>query len=82
MSAANAFALAATSTMYASYTPLSEFVYPDFWRGNVAFNPLLARIGVGGAAPTFVLAAMYAVALSWLLTTVSALPRRSSERAP
>jgi hypothetical protein len=76
VSAANAFVLAATSTMYASYSPLSEFAYPDFWRGNVAFNPLLARIGVRGTVPAFALAARYAVALGWLLTRVLTNPRR------
>ena len=49
VSAANMFVLAATSTMYGSEFPLSESAYPDFWRGEVAFNPLLARLGVAGA---------------------------------
>jgi hypothetical protein len=82
VSAANAFVLAATSTMYESYSPLSEFAYPDFWKGNVAFNPLLARIGVRGAVPTFALAAIWALALGWLLTSVLTSPRRSPEGVP
>jgi hypothetical protein len=79
VSAANAFVLAATSTMYASYSPLSEFVYPDFWRGNVAFNPWLARIGVRGAVPAFALAAIYAFALGYLLTRVMTSSCQSAE---
>jgi hypothetical protein len=67
VSAANCFVLAATSTMYDSEFPLSEFAYPDFWRGNVAFNPLFARMGVRGIVPAFVIAAVYAGALDWLL---------------
>ena len=85
VSAANAFVLAATSTMYASYTPLSEFVYPDFWRGNVSFNPLLARLGVSGAIPAFALAAIWALALGWLLASVLTGPRQgvpSARRIP
>jgi len=77
VSAANAFVLAATSTMYASYSPLSEFAYPDFWRGHIAFNPLLARIGVRGAVPAFAVAATFAIALGYLLA--SALTSRSPE---
>ena len=67
VSAANCFVLAATSTMYESDFPLSEFAYPDFWRGNVAFNPLLALMGVRGIVPAFTIAAAYAGALDWLL---------------
>ena len=79
VSAANAFVLAATSTMYESYTPLSEFAYPDFWRGNVAFNPLLALIGVHGAVPAFALAALFALALGWMLRSLLTTGRRSFE---
>ena len=70
VSAANCFVLAATSTMYESEFPLSQFAYPDFWKGNVAFNPLLARIGVRGIVPAFALAAIYAGGLDWLLRSV------------
>jgi hypothetical protein len=69
VSAANMFVLAATSTMYASEFPLSQFAYPDFWRGRIAFNPLLARIGVRGAVPAFAIAATGAFALGSLLRT-------------
>jgi hypothetical protein len=82
VSATNAFVLAATSTMYASYSPLSEFAYPDFWKGNVAFNPLLARIGVRGAVPAFALAAICALAVGCLLTSVLTSPRQSPEGEP
>jgi hypothetical protein len=67
VSAANMFALTATSTMYASFYPLSQFAYPDFLKGRVAFSPLLTGIGIGGAVPSFVAALLYAVALGWLL---------------
>ncbi len=70
VSAANCFVLAATSTMYESEYPLSQFAYPDFWHGNVAFNPLLARLGVRGIVPAFAVAAVYAGALDWLLRSV------------
>lgn len=82
VSAANAFVLAATSTMYESYTPLSEFAYPDFWRGHVAFNPLLARIGVRGVVPAFALAALFALALGWMLTSVLTSAHRRLEGVP
>jgi hypothetical protein len=79
ISAANMFVLAATSTMNASEFPLSQFAYPDFWRGRVAFNPLLARIGVRGAVPAFAIAATGAFALGSLLRTVLMSRRRSPE---
>jgi hypothetical protein len=56
--------------MYESEFPLSQFAYPDFWQGNVAFNPLLAWMGVRGVVPAFALAAIYAGALDWLLRSV------------
>jgi hypothetical protein len=70
VSAANCFVLAATSTMYDSEFPLSEFAYRDFWQGNVAFNPVLAGFGVRGIVPAFAAGAIYAGALEWLLRTV------------
>ena len=65
VSAANMFVLAATSTMYGSDYPLSQSAYPDFWRGQVAFNPLLARIGVRGIVPALAIAAMCVLALGF-----------------
>ena len=70
MSAVNVFVLAATSTMFLTEFPLSEFAYPYFWKGGVGFNPLLATMGVGGAVPAFSVAATYAFALGWLLWSV------------
>jgi hypothetical protein len=70
VTAANMFVLAATSTMYGSESPLSEAAYPDFWKGAVAFNPILARLGVAGALPAFTVAAAYVLALGWVLRTV------------
>jgi hypothetical protein len=79
VSAANVFVLAATSTMFGTDFPLSDNAYPDFWRGKVSFNPLLARIGVRGTLPAVVLAVTYALALGWLFRTVLMSPRRSLE---
>jgi hypothetical protein len=79
VSAANMFVLAATSTMYASEFPLSKFAYPDFWRGRVAFNPLLARIGVRGAVPAFAMAAACAFALGSVLRSALMSRRRSPD---
>jgi hypothetical protein len=70
VSAANAFILAATSTMFLTEFPLSEFAYPDFWKGRLGFNPVLNHIGVGGRVPAFSIAAIYASALVWLIWTV------------
>jgi hypothetical protein len=70
VSAVNVFVLAATNTMFLTEFPLSEFAYPYFWKGGVGFNPLLARIGVGGAVPGFSIAAIYAFVLGWLLWSV------------
>ena len=78
ISAANMFVLAATSTMYASEFPLSQFAYPDFWRGNVAFNPLLARIGMRGAVPAFAIAAICALAVGMLLRSALTNGRRTT----
>jgi len=78
VSAANMFVLAATSTMYASFYPLSQFAYPDFLRGRVAFSPPLAGIGVHGPAAGFVAAAVFAILLGWLLR--KPLARESYER--
>jgi len=66
LSAANMFVLAATSTMYGSDYPLSQSAYPDFWRGQVAFSPLLAQLGVRGAVPALAIAAVFALALGFL----------------
>jgi hypothetical protein len=63
------FVLAATSTMRFRI-PTFRAAYPDFWRGAVAFNPILARLGVAGALPAFTVAVVYVVALGWLLRTV------------
>jgi hypothetical protein len=79
VSAANSFVLAATSTMYESEFPLSEFAYPDFWSGNVAFNPFLARMGVHGFVAASAIAATYAGALDWLLRSVLMGGSRRSE---
>ena len=66
VSAANMFALAATSTMYASFYPLSQFAYPDFLKGRVAFSPMVSGIGIGGTVPGFAAAIVYAAVLGWL----------------
>jgi hypothetical protein len=79
VSAANVFVLAATNTMFGADFPLSEDAYPDFWRGKVSFNPLLARNGVHGALPGFALAVTYAIALGWLFRSVLMSRRRSPE---
>ena len=61
VSAANMFVLAATSTMFVSEFPLSEFAYPDFWNGQLG---LQSRCSSGsawaGAVPAFAIAAVYA----------------------
>jgi hypothetical protein len=67
VSALNVFVLAATSTMFLTEFPLSEFAYPYVWKGGVGFNPLLATMGVGGAVPALSIAATYAFVLGWLL---------------
>lgn len=76
VSAANMFVLAATSTMSASKSPLSQSAYPYFLKGAVAFNPLLARLGVAGVLPAFTIAVAYVLALGWLLGTVLSSHRR------
>jgi hypothetical protein len=70
VSAANVFILAATSTMFLTEYPLSEFAYPDFLKGRLGFNPVLAQLGVGGPVSGFAIAAIYASALAWLLWSV------------
>lgn len=70
VSAANMFVLAATSTMYGADYPLSQSAYPDVWRGQVAFNPLLTQLGVRGAVPALAIAAVYAWALGCLVRGV------------
>jgi hypothetical protein len=70
VSAANAFVIAATSTMYLSEFPLSQFVYPDFWKGRLGLNPLLVMAGVGGRVPGFAIGAIYALALGSLLRSL------------
>jgi hypothetical protein len=70
VSAANTFILAATSTMYLSEFPLSQFAYPDFWNGMLGFNPLLAQMGVSGIFPAYTIAAIYVLVLASLLSSV------------
>jgi hypothetical protein len=79
VSAANVFVLAATSTMFLTEFPLSEFAYPYFWKGGVGFNPLLSTMGVGGAVPAFSIAATYAFVLGWLLWSVLRSGRPAAE---
>jgi hypothetical protein len=67
VSAANMFALSATSTMYPSSHPLSEFAYRDLWHGNAAFNPIFTNIGITGRAPLFAIVLIYGLALTWLV---------------
>jgi hypothetical protein len=67
VSAANMFVIAATTSMFLSEFPLSEFAYPNFRRGLLSFSPLLAMAGVGGPAPAFAVAAVYALVLGSLL---------------
>ena len=76
VSGVNMFVLAATSTMYGGDYPLSQSAYPDFWRGQVAFNPLLAGIGVRGVLPAVAVAVIFAVALGFLFRVVLAKPRK------
>jgi hypothetical protein len=64
VSAANMFAIAATSTMFESPTPLSQFVYPALLKGQFAFNPILAALGVRGALPGLVVAIAFAMGLA------------------
>ena len=75
VSGVNMFVLAATSTMYGGDYPLSQSAYPDFWRGQVAFNPLLAGIGVRGVLPAVAVAVIFAVALGFLFRGVLTKPR-------
>jgi hypothetical protein len=82
VSAANVFILAATSTMFLTEFPLSEFAYPDFLRGKLGFNPVLTQLGLGGPGPAFTIAALYASALSWLLWRVLTNRRRASGDLP
>ena len=70
VSAANMFVLAATSTMYGSDYPLSQSAYPDFWRGQVAFNPVLAELGVRGVVPALAVAVIFALALGLVFRSV------------
>ena len=82
VSAANVFILAATSTMFLTEFPLSEFAYPDFLKGKLGFNPVLTQLGLGGPAPAFTIAALYASALAWLLWRVLTNRRRASGELP
>jgi hypothetical protein len=82
VSAANTFVLAATSTMFGSDFPLSECAYPEFWRGKVAFSPLLVRLGVRGVVPAYAVAAVYAIGLGWLLRNVLMSRRCGPEGVP
>jgi hypothetical protein len=74
LSAVEMFILAATSTMAFSDHPLSDFVYPVLRKGELAFNPLLASIGVRGWVGAAI-AVTYAGVLGCLLG--AALSRRS-----
>jgi hypothetical protein len=75
VSGVNMFVLAATSTMYGGGYPLSQSAYPDFWRGQVAFSPLLAGIGVRGVLPAIAVAVIFAAALGLLFRVVLTKPR-------
>ena len=79
LSATNMFVLAATSTMYYSEFPLSDLAYPDFWKGTVAFNPVLARIGTRGAVPAFAMAVTCAFMVGWLLRRLLVSGRKRPE---
>jgi hypothetical protein len=79
VSAANMFVLAATSTMYGGDYPLSQSAYPDFWRGQVAFNPLLAQLGVRGVVPAVAVAAILMLVLGLLFRILLMDRRLSSE---
>jgi hypothetical protein len=68
VSAANMFILAVTSTMYGGESPLTQSAYPSFLSGRLSFNPVLAiRMGEGGTVAAFVVAAIYAAGVAWLL---------------
>jgi hypothetical protein len=67
ISAAAMFALAATSTMGVSARPLTGFAYSTLRNGTLAFNPLLAALGVRGLWAGGAIAAVYAAGLAWLL---------------
>ena len=82
VSAANVFVLAATSTMYGALFPLFKFAYPDFWNGQVSFNPLLAQLGVRGVVPALTLGAIYALTLWWLFRSILTNVGRVPERVP
>ena len=79
ISAVEMLALAATSTMGVSNRPLSDFAYSTLRNGALAFNPLLASIGVRGLGPGGAIAVTYAAALGYLLGV--ALSDRSEVRA-
>jgi hypothetical protein len=79
-SAANMFVVAATSTIVDGVSPVYEVAYPNFWRGHVAFNPLLAQLGVAGVAAALGVALVYGRGLGLLLP--SGLRTRSDAQDP
>jgi len=79
LSAAEMLVLAATSTMAFTDHPLSRFALPAVQRGALAYNPLLASIGVHGLWIGGAIAAAYAVLLGWLLE-VGLAARKESPR--
>ena len=81
LSAANMFVIAATSTMYLSEKPLSEFAYPDFSHGRLGYSPWLAIAGVSGRTPAFAVAIVYVLALGSLVWYLMKSPRLGMEGA-
>jgi len=67
ISAAAMLALAATSTMGVSGHPLTGFAYSALRNGALAFNPILASVGVRGLWAGGAIAAAYAALLAYLL---------------
>jgi hypothetical protein len=81
LSAANMFVIAATSTMYLSENPLSEFAYPDFAKGRLEYSPWLAIAEVSGRTPAFAVGLVYVLALGSLAWYLMKSPRLSTEGA-
>jgi hypothetical protein len=67
ITAANMFVVAATSTLLVGTSPVYGVAYPQFWHGDVAFNPLLAAAGVKGLGPALFVALMFAAGLTWIV---------------
>jgi hypothetical protein len=67
VSAANMFVIAATTSMFLSEYPLSQFAYPNFWHGQLGLSPLVALAGVDGSVHALAIAAVYAAVLGSLL---------------